>query len=251
MTTITDMDTDIFQMLVLSADQFRSVHSLYNEYTSNKPTTLVDTRKFVLTCELLDTGFKNVKKIYRNNVCYLAFVTDNSHLPKEIERIQVNVTQEDKDFESIDKCEVIEYMLNNPKFTSSISFTEYVDGTDTVLHVLARKGKYDLLNRIIAVYDVDFDIVNKNNENILDVVDYTDARSSRQIVRSILNYQLNKCKLDNKIVIQQIKKHNTELTEANRVLTKNVNTLELNNSYCRRLLFCMFVLYVATIYIQL
>lgn len=238
-------ETEIFQLLVQSANTFRSVHSLYNEYTSNnKNKPIPDKRKFILSCELLNTGFKNIKKTYKNNVLYLTFSTDKT-LNEQFE-MDSNVN-DDKDFEALDKCDVIEYMFNNPKFSTNLSFSEYVDGTDTILHLLVRRNKYDLLNNIVAVYDVDFDIKNKNGEIVLDVIDFSDPRSSRQIIRTILAYQLNKYKLANANMDTELKRQNTQLSEKNYQLTSQTIMLRDESSYYQMLMYSMILLYVATI----
>ena len=224
--TIDSVAKEIFQMLTMDANKFRSVYSLYNEYVMEHRNTRVSKKDFSLVCELLKTYYKNIEKKYYNNICHVAFVTDSSLVSNnDTEQIRNLAKQELEDFNSLDRCDVIEYKINNPKYCSDLSLIELVDGTDTVLHLLARRNKYDLISKLSSLYDIDFDIRNKINESVLDVINYGDIQSATRIVKLITSYQINKYKLTNSISDDAIKKQNTTLVEQNNSLQKQIVTL--------------------------
>lgn len=257
--TIDRLAKDIFQMLTISANKFRSVYSLYNEYVLNDKNRYVSKRDFSLTCELLNTYYKNVEKKYYDNICYVAFVTDPSHLSNDDrEQIKNTIAKEDNEFNSLDKCDVFEYMINNPKFCDNVSLKDYCDGNDTILHLLTRKNKYDIIVKIANLYDVDFDVKNKNGESVLDVINYEDLQSAMKIVKLITSYQVNKYQLKNFVVNESVKKQNSTLVEQNKELrnevtslTKSVKETESSKKMATNFLFVLIAMYVYLVYLYL
>jgi hypothetical protein len=257
--TIDQLAKDIFQILTVNANKFRSVYSLYNEYILDSKNKYVTKRDFSLTCELLNTYYKNIDKKYYDNICYVVFVTDPSHLSNDDrEQIKNASMKEDNEFNSLDKCDVFEYMINNPKFCENISLKDYCDGNDTILHLLTRKNKYDMMVKISNLYDVDFDVKNKNGESVLDVINYNDLQNAMKIVKLITSYQVNKYQLKNSLVNESVKKQNTSLAEQNKELrnevtslTKHVKETESSKKIVNYFVFVVVAMYMYLVYLYL
>jgi hypothetical protein len=229
------MDKDIFQILARDPNKYRPIFSLYNEYCKEKH-SYVDKKHFIIICELLDVNFKNVKKLYRNGTCYLSFVTDYSSLTdvEESDKKSNAYTKEgskynDNEFGALDKCYIIEYTLDNPKTCSKLSLTDYLDGTNTIIHIVVNKGRYDLLNKLISYYDVDFDIKNRLNQTVFDVLDLKDVQNTINIIKLIVNYQINKNRVTIESNVLSVKQQNSLLLDQNKRLSESVTDFRNDN----------------------
>lgn len=218
-----NIDEEILQLLTQNPNKWMSVISLYNQYTKEHT---VNKKEFIVNCELLNTRFNNVRKYHKNNLCYLAFVTNNSLIPEdvlfEVEEKYNNYIN-DEIFRSLDRCDVIEYMIKNSNCCENLSLSEYFDGVDTALHILFKKGRIDLVNTLVSCYDIDFDIKNGNNESLLDVLNYSDKNASK-LVKLVFEHQFAKLNETNNNNLNKIKQTNTQLLETNKKLS-NENSL--------------------------
>jgi len=222
-TTSRNIDEGIFQILTQNPNQWMSTVNLYNQYTKEY---YINKRDFLINCELLNTRFKNVRKYHRNGLCYLAFVTDNSLISKEVDdEVKNDDLTNDEIFRSLDKCDVIEYMIKNPQNCENLSLTEYFDDTDTVLHILFRKGRVDLVNTLVSCYNVNFDIRNRNDESLLDVLNYND-KNAPKLVKLIFEQQFAKLSENFSNRSNDIKQMNSSLLEINKKLKSENNMLK-------------------------
>jgi hypothetical protein len=220
MSTNYDVGDSIFQLLTRNPNKWASVVSLYNQYISKH--TNINKKDFILRCELLGTQYKNVKKYHKNGLCYLAFVSDESCTPKEaVDEGNHADLVNDEIFKSIDKCDVIEYMMKNAEYCDNLSLTEYFDGTDTVLHILFRRGRIDIVNALISCYNVDFDIKNSNDESLIDVINYND-KNAVKLVKLVFENKYSRLMADHNTQLSNVKQANTRLLEVNsRLITEN------------------------------
>lgn len=210
-----NIDEGIFQLLTQNPNEWMSAINLYNQYTKEH---YVNKKEFIINCELLTTRFKNIRKCHKNNICYLNFGTDNSLITKEVYDEEIHDDYKDDElFRSLDKCDVIEYMVKNSHCCENLSLTDFFDDIDTVLHILFRKGRIDLINTLISCYSVDFDIKNKNNEDLLDVLDYSN-KDAQKLVKLVFEYRFSKLNKKYNDQLDSIKHHNTLVLETNRKL---------------------------------
>lgn len=220
-TTSCNIDDGICQLLTQNPNQWMSAINLYNQYTKEHS---VNKKDFIINCELLNTRFKNIRKYHKNNICYLAFVTNDSLISKEVndEKYSDNINNEL--FRSLDSCEVIEYMIKNPSNCEKMSFTEYFDENDTLMHILFKRGRIDLVKTLMSTYDIDFDIKNRKNESLLDVLNFED-KSAQKLVNIIFEYRISKLNETHNSRINSIKQTNTTLIEVNKKLADENNLL--------------------------
>lgn len=221
-----DMDNGIFLILTQNPDKWMTVVSLYNQYTKEYPRT--NKKDFILSCELLNTRFKNIRKCHKNNLCCLAFITDNNLIPESFhnEEKYYEMTT-DESFKLLDKCVVIEYMINNPQYNPSISFSEYFDGNDTILHILFKEGRVDLIKKIERDYDINLDITNSKNESLLDVINYNkNNNNSNDLVKLYIDHKFKRLNRNYDTHIEQIKQTNMILLETNKDLVKENDILK-------------------------
>lgn len=220
----TEIQKYVFLYLTENSDEFISVIALYDKYmTANKQ--MLDKNVFTVVCETLNTQYNNIHKVYKNNLCYLCFLTDKSNLDNALNNIKSDrniynyqniehYSNLEMEFSKISKCEAIAYMIENKDESHYLNLDEYYDETDTVLHILARNGKYELIKKLTDNYTVNFDILNKNNETVMDVAK-NDANFLKQLFALIEKYNYN-------IKLMNIRKHNTELVAANNRLAQTV-----------------------------
>lgn len=195
---IEQIETGVMCFLTQRPNEFISIISIYNNYDNDIPVSKLPEKKMFKTiCELFDTRHNNIIKTYKNGMCYLCFTLDESKLNDALKKVGLdkptfyNITESeqtrmDNDFRNIDQCSVIEFWINNPDVSPSFDFTKYFDGENTILHIMAKNGRYDLIERLNNLYGVDFDIRNKHGEHIIDVAKQGDFEFIKKLVNLML-----------------------------------------------------------------
>ncbi|AYV80671.1 MAG: hypothetical protein Harvfovirus4_35 [Harvfovirus sp.] len=205
-----------FQLLTQDPNKWISVVKLFNLLSADHPTKKFDKRDFLLRCELLNTRFKNVRKCLKNSICHLAFVTDDGQLVEG--GSSANVFVDGAAYKALDKCEVIEYMINNSKYCSELSLSEFFDGTDTVVHILFRNGRIDLLKKLLGTFSVDFAVKNSDGQGLLEVINFSNQDSAMALVKMVHESQMNALRLSYIADINLVKQSNTSLLDINKKL---------------------------------
>ncbi|AYV84015.1 MAG: hypothetical protein Hyperionvirus15_53 [Hyperionvirus sp.] len=212
--TSADIEEGTFQLLTQEPNKWISVVRLYNLLSNDHPGVSISKKEFLLKCELLNTRFKNVRKRTRNGVCNLAFVVDDSSLVDGVGGGEDG----EKIFKALDKCEVIEYMISNKEYCSNLSLNEFFDGVDTVVHILFRNGRVDLVERLLETFDVDLGVKNSEGKTLLDVVNYGEGGNAGKLIRLVYESQMNALKLKHSGELVVVKQRNTALLEINKKL---------------------------------
>lgn len=232
MSTISNkLDDGIFQLLTQEPNKWIPVVTLYNMYTREFPNTYnVLKRDFMAMCEMLHTRFKNVRKYHKNGMCFLAFVTDDSVITTDVRDEEYRTELEnDNAFKSLKKDDVIQYMLDNSEYCQQLSFDEYFDGNDTIMHILYRNGKPDLVDKIMTSYKINMDVKNASGESLLDVINYSDKLVSARLVKLFISNQVSKINLEHAKTMEQIRETNSSLLDKNKLLTLENNRLRNSN----------------------
>ena len=222
------LDVEIFQLLSENADAWLTIQNLYNKYVETRE-DFADKKSFIISCELLNTRFNNIRKCKkRNGLCYLAFVTDKDkelNYPKDI--VSFDDKDNDEEFKRIKDSEVIEYMLQNPESCYKLPIKSLYNNTDTVLHIICKDGKDDLLEDILNYYDVDTEIKNKEGLTPLEVINFEkNPKNSIKMVKQLLNYKIKNIVLDNEVKLSKTKEVNSALLKLNSDLTKENTRLK-------------------------
>ena len=214
-TTSSNIDEGIFQLLTQNPNKLMSINDLFDQYTKDHSINFLK-KDFIINCEELNTRYKNIKKYYKNQQCYLAFVTDESMMTDHISS---------SDDVILDKCDIIEYMISNPQYCEKMSLTDNFDGTDTILHILFRKGRIDLINALAGSYDINFDQMNARNESLLDVMDPSNQNTSK-IIKMVFDNKYKKLISENQIRLNDVRHTNSILLENNRKLANENQELK-------------------------
>jgi hypothetical protein len=228
MEIIEKIQFDIFQLLALNPDKFRSITSLYNEYNKKKLRDdenyiPIDRTVFCTSCYDIDNCYNNIKKTGNLGNYKLALITNDSVLEESLN--DNNKLKED--YANITPIDIINFYVNNPEFSSPNIFNELVNDTDPMLHYVCRNGKPEMIEKLLNSYDFDLSIKNKNNEEIYDVINFeNDFRNGVKIAKLITNYQMNKYKLLRLSTEDQLKKDNTLLINQNIKYKNDVKKLE-------------------------
>lgn len=226
-TLIESIEEQIFLQLTENADEFKSSAYLFNNYT--KSFTLQDKKLFITVCELLNTKYDNVHKTYKNGMCYLCFYTDKLKLNSGLNKL--GIADYDYDYEynansaksmNINHCDIVEYMIHNIEISPKFIFDEYFDGTDTVLHILSKNGKYESIEYVLQNFSVDISVKNKDGLSIIDVA-FEDVKFIKKLSNLIIKQQ--QLEFDNSLfqLESDSKKKNTKLVELNSKLNGDLD----------------------------
>ena len=236
---MSQLDEAIFQILTQNPNKWMSAVAIYNSLDSKE---YKDKKDFIMNCELLPTRFKHIRKCHKNSLCYLAFIADESLISKAIMKIEEDADNETTSlFNSLDKLEVIDYMINNPDTCRDLSLTEYFDGNNTIMHILFKNGRTDLVKKLFESYNADLSITNSEGKSIIDVIDYSSV-TAPELVKIYLDYELARISLENLSALDGARKTNNSLLEANKKLLNENRQLKSQITTTKfRTLFAWFV----------
>ena len=218
-----ELEEAIFQFLTQNPNKWLSAQTIYNHLTKDLPHRHLNKGAFVERCELLYTRFKNVHKRIRDRICYLIFVTNEASLPREVVDEELRTQREvDEALRALDPCSVIDYQLTHPEYGGTLSLTEFLDGGDTILHLLFRRGRVDLVDKLSREFDVDFDVKNVQGQSVLDVINYGDSATATRLLQKFLDHKVDRLRLAHAKDLAVVKTTNTSLLEQNaRLKTEN------------------------------
>lgn len=245
------MEENIFLQLTEKSDEFLSVTRLFNDYSSKSSDTSsslkdihednLNKKLFVTACELLNTKYNNVHKIYKNNICHLCFLTDKTMLSNALYKINLDHdayahqnekynSSIDHEFQKMNNCDIVEYIINNNDVSSRLSLTEYFNEIDTVMHILSRNGKFESIEKLSKHYNVNFNQLNAHGESIMDVAK-DDIYFVKKLLKLICDYKQTESHNENTIMRVEMKNLNTNLLETNEKLVKEINSLNDELTY--------------------
>lgn len=228
--TIDKLEDAIMYYLTLEPDTPKSVYKIYNDLIADKICPSLNEiknkdiykMKFTTLCHTMDTRYTNLKKFHANQVLYLVFTTKNV-----TEFIDNNYpTAYTSNTSELPKnCDMIEYILNNPDYCSDFDFTDFIDGNDTVLHVICRNNNVNLLNKLLDRYNVDVNIKNKNNQMPVEVT------MSTEVTKKLIEYQYKKREIEYENRLIALQSYNTTLRNESVSNTQKARNFEKVHAY--------------------
>jgi len=219
---LTQLDDAIFYYLSTVPNVPQSVHMIYNALCDQNicpalksPANRDNNKlKLICTCNTLDSRFKNIKVLRKNNTIYVVLSTNKEST--------FDSFPEDT-HEQVPPLTLVEYMLTCPEYSSSLNFTDYVDNKDTVLHLICRHARYDLLQRVLTLYDVDPKVQNVDHITPYDVLPFNSGDKSTKIMADLVKYECEKEVRTIRNMLTELRKHNTELQNVNAILINETN----------------------------
>jgi hypothetical protein len=231
--SIEQLDAAILYYLSTNANIAMSIKKIYNDICEEKICPdLYDQRlkeinkiKFTTICHTMDSRFTNLHKYFSNGTLYLMFSTrnkddvlksffDNTNKVDEIANNQMEVPE---------YCDIIKFALDNPQHSAKLKFDDYMDGTNTVLHIICINKRHDLLKKLLESYDVNTNIMNKDQKTPFDLL--SDDKSTVLMMRELSDYNLKKNLLALEITSQKIRTINSDLVRENIVVTDRYNNI--------------------------
>lgn len=218
---LTQLDDAIFYYLSTVPNVPQSVHMIYNALCDQNicpalksPVNRDNNKlKLICICNTLDSRFKNAKVLRKNNTIYVVLSTNSkeSTFDSCVEEIY---------HDQVSPLSLVEYMLSYPEFSSSLNFTNYVDDKDTVLHVICRYARYDLLQKVLKLYDVNPRVENIEHKTPYDVLPFNSGDKSTKIMADLIKYEYEREIGTMKNMLMELRKHNTTLVnETNKAKT--------------------------------
>lgn len=225
--------TGIFQLLTQRADKWISTDTLYDSYTKEmRGNSDVTKKNFVEICQTLDSHFKNVYVEHKKNGLFLMFST-NAHL--NTEELCTNIPP-------VNVCDQIEKILKDRNLHYLLTPKQFLDGVDTVLHIVCKHGRYDLAVYVLKYYDVDVEFQNRDGLTAFEVIDFK-KQNSVKLAKLLIEYKTNKTnktKNNDNLSVEILSSPNVYPSQTN-------NNGNGNSSYCHFYNFVAF--FICAIYL--
>jgi len=224
---IEKIDQAIFGYLSLNPEKVLSLHTIYNGIYVEKLCPDLETRKdinkrvFISKCHMMDKLYKNVHKVYRHdvdNTFDLVFSMENK---EDITKHMTcrEIIKEDEKF-SLDYCDVISYVLENPASCSDYSVTEYLDGVNNMLQIAIKNNRIDLVIKLLTNYKFNLDEKNKLGESVFDMTKNTD------ILKILFECKYEEKITDLKTKIDGIRDNSTVMASKMRDMQEKINDIQ-------------------------
>jgi len=246
---IEELDACIFDYLSSHPDIPRSFTQIFNDIsgsTGHRCSQLMDlsNRKkyrdlFITTCYTMDNKWKNVHKIFKNDVPHLVFSTKSrSEVMLEFNNTKFYTDTYngempymlDTDIIEIDSA--IDYMLDNDDMPYDFDFSLQLNPNENLVQYLVKKNKLDKLKKVLELFDVKLD--EKFNGKTL--VDTAIESGNIEMVKELMEFDFNNKKHELDRIITDLKKCNTILRDEckssksqNKALTKQMNNATMIN----------------------
>jgi hypothetical protein len=254
--TIDQLGDAIMYYLSINAETPLSMNKIYNDLFDICPDLKTHKYKelFQTTCLMMETTYKHIYKLYKNSTVYLVFSPEDKQLAIVKYQNIINNNFVDNVEENIDYCNLIKNMLDNPQVGQKFNLNEYIDGTNTPLHVLCKNNKTDTLKTVLDRYHVDVDIQNKDGLKLIDVL--PQDPSSYETMKLLLSNEAKAKFFDYELKLQNLKLENTKLMTASytsqQELTNaqtELNMKDKNLFWTKIFIILMFVVYIYRLFL--
>jgi hypothetical protein len=227
--SITDLDKAIYSYLSCHPDTPQSVHQIFSGVCKEKicpdlenhPARERNKQLFNLTCVTLDSDFQNVHKMYIHGKMYLIFSADTKDvvLKKWNDDLEVVSAWDDSE-DDIDYGHIIEQIINNPQKYTDFNVNDRIDGIDTPLHLLCREGKYDSIDKLLKIYDVELCLKDRKEKTPLEIAM---ERNDSKMIKLLMTYEYEQKLTDLRYQNEMLKKVNKDVLVANSKHVKNIS----------------------------
>ena len=260
---IEELDACIFDYLSSHPDTPKSFTQIFNDISGtsgHRCSQLMDlsNRKkyrdlFTTTCYTMDNKWKNIHKVFKNDIPYLVFSTKNrsdvmincGNLP-----ITIDLTGGQQDIFELDSA--IDYMLDSSERQGDFDFSLQLNTNENLIQYLVRKNKLDKLRKLLKLFDV------KINEkfNGKTLVETAMENGSIEVVKELMDLDFNNKKYELDTTIKDLRKCNTILQNENallklenKALTRQLSNTSMSNGFMKiATLFMAFVAFIMFIY---
>lgn len=167
------LDECIFDYLVSHANEIISIDKIFYDITTNNSghrcsrlNSIPDAKKRVtIECYTLDRHYKKIKKIFNGMKLYLIFDKDNTY---EFVNYDQLLFEEENNYNwDIDANSIIDDIFKYINYNeySPLYFTNNFNGSDSILHILVKNNKVNILENLFKQYrynSIDVDCKNSN-----------------------------------------------------------------------------------------
>lgn len=193
-----DLDKAITFYLTTNPDEPQSIYKIYNELCKSLCPELRNMRnrdstklRFQTTCRTLDVLQKNIKRMYKGDILYLIWASDNQNYDKEI---SVDNNYDEPLFDiNVSNIEIVRYMLNNPDIYSDYGINMCLTEVDSPVHIICKNGDILLLRQLMDKFKIDLNARNRDGYTCLELAK---KYKRLEIVEALLEYKYI-CTIDN------------------------------------------------------
>jgi|AntRauTorckE6833_2_1112554.scaffolds.fasta_scaffold12793_2 hypothetical protein len=230
--SIENLDDCVFDYLVSNKDEIASIYKIYHDITGetgHRCTSLNDPknrdvykRRFRTICYTLDNSYDNIYKYFNGDKLYLVYSERDFRdtirkYTDEYDHLSLN--DYSPSFNNI--TDVIEDLIDNDKFEFDLE--NNFDDNETIVHILVRNDRGDLLRKLLQSFDLHFDKKNKFGETPLDIATKC---NNCEMVKMILEYGYSEKIHDLNQKNKTLRKTNTQLFNENNKYNNKINNLE-------------------------
>jgi len=230
---VAELDTCVFDYLTSHPDEPKSFTQIYNDISGttghrcSELQNMFNRQKykdlFMTICYTLDNKWDNVHKIYINDKPYLIF----SNKPRgEVVTEFQNMGQTNSIYidnaTPLEYDNIIDYILTDDNTYPEFSFVDDLNIDGNLLQYLVKKNKIDKLKKILELYDINLN--EKVNGKTL--LDFAIENNYAEMVKELMNQELQNQKTNYEANIKELKKLNTKLQGEKRILDLQNKTLK-------------------------
>lgn len=218
--TIDKLDEAICYYLSLHKDEAISIQRIYNELCTenicpdlkNYKNREMNKITFTSLCHIMDTKIEGIQKIYKGTTLYLV-LTDKSKYDIAVKYGGYDKLVDDKSIPSVLPPQdiVLEHILSTADWNNKYSLTDRFNETDTVMHIICRKGNRNLLKKMMNEFDFDPYLKNTLGQTLMDVLPRTDE--GFMMLTDLLTYDHDKKMFSLRRELQDVKICNTKCSD--------------------------------------
>jgi len=230
---IAELDTCVFDYLVSHPDEPKSFTQIYNEISGTTGHRCSELQHqfnrqkykdlFMTICYTLDNKWDNIHKIFINDKPYLLFSNrPRSEVMTEFQGISHNNSIFIDTVNPLEYDNIIDYMIADDDTHPEFNFVDDLNIDGNILQYLVKKNKIDKLKKILELYDINLN--EKVNGKTL--LDFAIENNYTEMVKELMNQELQNQKNEYEANIKELKKLNTRLQGEKRILDLQNKTLK-------------------------
>lgn len=141
---------------------------------------------------------------------------------------------------------IIEEFVENPEMYPEINLQNLYDGENTILHVVCKECRLDLMQKITQKFYVDFDVKNKKGQHMIDMIPTNQKgvdmlKYINKVMMDQNNDKMNSENLNLKKSNTQLLEHNTQMLADNTYMTKKMSFI----TWCISIQTFLVILFIA------
>lgn len=213
-----DLDQCIYNYLVCEAENPKSYDQIFEAVTQEGPFQCVDLVNeknkaeqyflVMIECNGLEDKFDHLHTMY-NSIAKQPYIMFSTNKTKSHEETFDHALEKDDQWlHRYDSQGLMRYMMDHLEDVRNVRLNDYLDGNDSIVHLIARYGTPKDLKRLTSLYNVDLEKKNRFGQTPIEI---TETLNRTEMMRAFLKTQFEE-------EIEELRKQDVELRRQNSTL---------------------------------